>query len=804
MTIRAGRPTYAGLALVALATLAHEILLTRIFSVTMWYHFAFVAISVAMFGMSVGALAVYLMPARFTSARAPRQMAVHALLFSCTIVVSFVLHLLVPFEVAPSLSGLLTVGFTYVVISVPFYFVGVCFCLALTRFPAQVGKLYGADLAGAALGCVALGLLLRVTDGPTAVLFVAALAALGALGFSLGAGSRSLVRLSGGAALLLTLVAAGHTVLVHQQRPLFRITWVKGAAEPPPIYEKWNPFSRITIYGEPETPSPVFGWGVSPTFPKDRLVRQLMILIDASAGTIMTGYDGTPESTEHLRYDLTNLVHYVRSDGRVLVVGVGGGRDLLSALIFGQREAIGVEMNGVTLEAAHERFAEFTGNLAADPRVRLVHDEARSWLARQDDRFDVIQLSLTDTWAATSAGAYVLGENSLYTVEAWELFLDRLTPDGIVTCSRWYFHDRPGEVYRLTALAAAALAAGGVEEPRRHMVLLRTMFPGDTEVGGLGTLLVRRSPFTDEELDAIDEVAERLAFEVMLTPDRSADRTLQTLASGRDLEEFAASYPIDISPPTDDRPFFFQMLRPGDLLAPGIADAEMGRINMQAVFVLVALLLTVLVLTAVCILFPLLVARRKDLSRDSLGLLAFFASIGFGFMLVEISQMQRLTVFLGHPTYGLSVVLFAVLLSGGLGSRLTQSIAPERALRAGALLLAGLLVVVAAFGLLTPTAIRAFAGAGTAARIGVALALLAPLGLFLGMAFPLGMKIAAPRFGHLTAWLWGINGATSVCASVLAVVVALAWGISAAFWLGAACYAVGWAAFVIGGRKATC
>lgn len=798
---RAGGPVYAGLALVALATLTYEILLTRIFSVTMWYHFAFVAISVAMFGMSVGALVVYLRPERFPADGVRRQLALASFLFAVSVVVSFFLHLLVPFDPEISPAGLLSVALTYTIVSVPFFFSGIAVCLALTRFPREVGGLYAADLAGAAVGCLALGALLHVTDGPTAVVAVAALAAAGAWLFTLGTPPRALGRGIGAGALALALLAVAHTVAVQHEAPWFRLTRVKGTYEPKPLYEKWNPFSRIAVHGDTSALSRPFGWGMSPTYPADRYVRQLMLLIDASAGTVLTAYDGDPRSVEHLRYDLTNLVHYVRHDGRVLVIGAGGGRDVLSALVFGQREVVALEMNGATLDAAFGRFADYTGHLADDPRVTLINDEARSWLERRDERFDVIQLSLTDTWAATSAGAFVLGENSLYTVEAWRLFLDRLADDGLVSCSRWYFHDRPGEIYRLTAMAATALADRGVAEPRRHMVLVRRMFPGDTEVGGLGTLLVGRSPLSEGDIDAVEQAAARLAFEVVLSPRAAADPTLATLAAGRDLDAFFADYPIDLSPPTDDRPFFFQMLRPGDLFDRSVARAEIGRINMQAVFVLVALLATVGTLTAGCIVLPLFVARGRELSRDALWPLAYFAAIGFGFMLIEVSQMQRLTVFLGHPTYGLSVVLFALLLSGGLGSWLVRGIPAAAAARAGVRRLGLLVVVVWLFGLATPLAVRAFNGAATPLRIAVALGILAPLGVFLGMAFPLGMKLASTKWERMTPWLWGVNGATSVCASVLAVVISLGWGISRALWVGCACYALALAAFAATARK---
>src|SRR5437867_1522091 len=219
--------TYAAVGLVTLATLMYEILLTRIFSVTMWYHFAFVAISVAMFGMTVVASHVCLSPLRFTEQQTHHHLALSSLLFALSIVISFLTHLSIPFAVHPSLTGLYIITLTYAVIAVPFVFSGICVCLALTRFPAQVSRLYAADLAGGALGCVLLVGTLRITDGPTAVIVVALFAGIGAVCFSLGASSPRLTRLALITCLILGSFAAAHTFLVHRQLSLLRLVWVR-------------------------------------------------------------------------------------------------------------------------------------------------------------------------------------------------------------------------------------------------------------------------------------------------------------------------------------------------------------------------------------------------------------------------------------------------------------------------------------------------------------------------------------------------------------------------------------------------
>src|SRR5581483_9472853 len=267
--------------------------------------------------------------------------------------------------------------------------------------------------------------------------------------------------------------------------------------------------------------------------------------------------DGRLEAAEHLKYDVVNVAHHLRRDGRVLVIGTGGGRDVLAALAFGQRAVVGVEVNENILDTANHVYGDFTGHLDRDPRVTFVNDEARSYVARERRPFDLIQASLVDTWAATAAGAFVLSENALYTVEAWTLFLERLTPSGLLSVSRWYFLDRPDEMYRLTALATAALLRLGVPEPRRHVAIVRRGPGGGARLpANVGTMIVGRAPLTEADLDRLAAVARDLRFELVLTPRVAADPTFAVLATAGGLAEVTARFPMNIAPPTDDRPFF--------------------------------------------------------------------------------------------------------------------------------------------------------------------------------------------------------------------------------------------------------
>jgi hypothetical protein len=247
---------------------------------------------------------------------------------------------------------------------------------------------------------------------------------------------------------------------------------------------------------------------------------------------------------------------------------------------------------------------------------------------------------------------------------------------------------------------------------------------------------------------------------------------------------------MDISAPTDDRPFFFQMIRFQDVFDFSLYGEKDTRFVTRPVLVLFSLAVAVLGLTALCILLPLLLTTTRGALQGMLPLLVFFAGIGLGFMLLEISQMQRLTIFLGHPTYGLSVVLFSLLLASGLGSLATERMVNPGLRPAHLWPFVLLLLVLVATGFLTPGVIDRFEGATTPVRILTAAVILAPMGLVMGMPFPLGMKVASLRPNAPTVFLWGINGATSVCASVLAVAIAMGWGISTSFWVGCVSYAV--------------
>src|SRR3989454_11178936 len=635
-------------------------------------------------------------------------------------------------------------------------------CLALTRFPLHTGALYAADLAGSAAGCVLTIPVLNHIHAPTAVILNAGIAALAAAAFAWSL--RGKARWIAVVCCVLLLAVAG----VYHSFKTIDIQWLKGGKNwHDGLYEKWNALSRIYVR---ETGSEPFGWGMSPAYKVDRKLEQLYLNIDSGAATVITKFDGNLNTVEHLKYDVTALAHYLRNPTSVLVIGVGGGRDILTSLAFGQHHVTGVEINPDILRLLTRRFGEYSGSLGNNPVVSLVHDEARSYVARSLESYGIIQASLIDTWAATSAGAYVLTENGLYTKEAWLTFLTHLTPDGILTMSRWYYEAQPAEILRLAALATASLMDIGVADPRQHVIIVRNQ--------DVATIMVAKRPFSGADIEAVTKVSKAMEFQPVLTP-RFAERPeFEAISTPGQYEHLIRTYPLNIEAPTDHSPFFFHMLRAGDLLKRSTFQG-MNQLNLRAVNVLGRSLAIVSGLSAIAIIAPL-VFRRKMRQARSIRLMIYFAAIGLAFMMVEIGQLERLIVFLGHPIYGLTVVLFVLLLASSCGSFYSFRMRPWIWL---------LPVALAAFIFASPSVTYQLTAASTPVRIAVSALLLFPSGFFMGMAFPLGIsKAVSGNEGAPTPWDWGVNRAFSVISSVLAVAVAVFWGVTVTLLVGLGAY----------------
>ena len=777
---------YAALGCLSTSVLLWEVLLTRIYSVTLYYHFAFMVVSLAMFGLTIGALCVALQPQAASFHPLDHWLARLALWTGLLMVIVCAIQLQLPLRVHGSAVSAWSLLFSYTLSSLPFIPAGAFICLALTRFH-RVGALYAWDLLGAGVGCALLPAFLRWFGGPGAVVTAGAIACLAAA--VLWRRARAAL------ALICACLAVGLLAFAaaNRQGAWLRVRWRHDGFIARPLYERWNAFSRIMV--TPFGSRQPFGWGIAP----ERLrhaqpIPQLRLEIDAGASTPITAFDGHLERVAYLRDDITGFAHHLRPRAETCVIGAGGGRDVLTALVFHQPRVLALEVNPEIVQAVNGAFGDFSGHLDRRPDVRFVADEARSYLARHAERFDIIQASLVDTAAATASGAYAFVENGLYTIEGWRLFLSRLKPRGILTVSRWYYGVTtwPVETYRSVILAASALRSSGVADPSRHVLLIRTKEVRGRE--GLATLLVSPDPFSDEDAALARQTCATLDCEVALSWREAADPILPLL-SNLSLADLHQVFPLDVSPPTDDRPYFFFHVGWKQLIRhPTIVEHGGSAFNLSATRLLRQLLLWVVCLGLVCVLAPPIWLRLRGAwttpAHGAAVWPCYFAGIGLAFMCVEIGLMQRLSVFLGHPTFGFTVTLLGLLVSSGIGSLLSEPLRRRLGVARAWWLLAALVPALMTMEAASRVVLQQAVSAETPVRILLALAVIAPPAMLMGCPFPLGMGLAQRSGDQRTAWYWAINGALSVVGSVVAMLCALGAGIYATLWLGILLYAV--------------
>jgi hypothetical protein len=765
---------HLAIALASFAVLFYQVAVTRVLSVVLWYHFAFLSISLALLG--VGA------PGVWFALRRPRGGSLHLALLAAgaavplsVVTVTRGIGLLRgASDVRDSAAGFLDapVLLTVAAALVPLIALGAAVCLLLLRAEGRgIGSMYGADLLGAMLGAAAVVPLLNVVPTP-ALLAAAGLLPLAAA-LLLSPRSRAAVAL---VALLVGALAWGEP---------FRLRYTKKYVESGEVlYEKWTPTGRITIFPDifhlPD-PSQAFAWGMGSRW-EPRPLEQLWIEQDGSAGTPVTKWTGSFEDLGHLFYDVTGAGYQIRAPSSACVIGAGGGRDVLSALAAGVRRIDAVELNPHIVGAVSGPFREFSGDVYRMDGVRPIVAEGRSFLTRSREQYDLIQISMVDSWAATSAGAFSLSENHLYTKEAFRLYLDRLSEDGLVSVSRWMMAQHLIEGVRLVLLAKAALVEAGVRDPGTHLAALQG--------GAVLTLLVSRRPFDAADAAALQRMCAERGFVQHWppsagTPPNSAIPPL-VLGGGESFRERG----LDVSPPTDDRPFFFQTVPIVGRTDPGLV-ARLS-VNEQSVLLLRRLVLVVALLAALLFLVPFAFARRfeaKELRRGS----AYFAAIGLAFILIETAWVQRFILYLGHPSYATTVVIASLLAGAGAGSFAAKGTATARA-RAWGLALP---ILVGAVNVALGPIFEATLGQPFAARLAVGVLVLVPSGFLMGFAFPLGMV----RFGDAAKpWFWAMNGAFSVLGSVSSLALAMLAGHEVVGFAGAACY--GAAVVLFRGRDA--
>jgi len=781
----------AGVALVSATLLMIELALTRIFSVVMYYHFAFLAISIALFGLSASGVFAYLARTRLERRDLTSLLSAASLVYAATTIVA--LFFLVRLRVGLNYSreNLLLMLTIYALAALPFFTGGLVITLAIARQSSRINMVYAADLTGAAAGCLILIPLLNRLGAPGVVLTAAVMAIAAAVLFADRA-RRPRIATIGAAIMLLPL--AGQL----SGRAGFDVVDTKGHRSDRILFAKWNSFSRIGVYERTHG-----DWSLSPAY-TGPLPDTRYMDIDSAASTPILGLAPDFSNVQYLKYELTALAYHLKeSQGsgpkaegfNALVIGPGGGRDLVSALVFGARHVDGVEINPIIADdVMRGQFREFSGGIYTHPRVRIVVDDGRSFVRRTPDRYDVIQASLVDTWAATAAGAYTLTENTLYTVEAFDDYLDHLTDEGVLTMTRWVF-----DGLRLVSLAQAAAEKRGWSAADRIAIVRHQR---------VATFLFKRTPFTARELATLHDVSARLGFEVLYAPsdeesppvreetvDGTSTGDYGRLIRASDPQHFYAGFRADIRPTTDDRPFFFHTTKLENQFAVAFGRSMLFGNGLSALLTLLGISGALVVLFVIG---PLAIAGRgAGHPRGWFAWLVYFGALGAGFMLIEVAILQRFVLLLGHPVYSLTVTLFSLLLGTGLGAAWSRRFDQQSLGRTGAIALVTVAgIAIAVILVVTPLVSWAIPFARTT-RMAIAVAMLVPIGLALGIPMPTGMRLLSARAPQMVAWAWGMNGALSVLGATLAIFIAMNWGFQVTLLAASATYLIGLAAFLL-------
>ena len=769
--------------IVSCASLLLELALTRLFSVVLFYHFAFLAISVALLGLGAGGVFAHLFRTRLSRWTVEQLGAVLLAVDSVVmlVVLEAVLHSAVSLNL--ELRNFEKLTLIYLVAAIPFFITGLLFSIVFARETSQITRLYGFDLIGGALACLMLVPILNVLGAPNAVLCAAVLMAVAA---AVCGSTRRQRRIAVTiAAAYLALIAAnynGKLIDIIYAKGLRRdASWVQ--------FARWNALSRVEV---------------------DQVGLAKYIVIDADASTAIMNVDpslwdrdvpvgsdpGTWKKSSPFNWksDLMNaapsLANVLRPRGDFAIIGPGGGVDVLRAVANGSRNVTGIEINPLIANTImRDRYADYAHHLYERPDVHIHVGDGRSYLRGSRDQYDVVQMTLVDTWASTAAGAYALSENNLYTVEAFREYFDHLRPDGMIAITRWEFR-QPREALRVVSQATEALHQLGVSNPRGNFIVASD---GPLDQDGRPVIvLAKKSAFSSDEITAIRThlISHPKLVSLYLPGSDNAENAFTRLIASNNPRGFAASYQYNVAPVFDSSPFFFFTLKTANAIADlrGTRGGMDWRVNLGIVILGMVLLISIAAVLAFLVI-PL--AHEPQALHPRILPLSYFIAVGLGYILVEITLIQRFVLFLGHPTYALTVVIFLMLLASGAGSLTARRLtAGTRTLKPVLLII--VIGVIAYLGLL-PIILRSLVGLNFAAKLLVSGALIVPLGFVMGMPFPTGLRLldqSSIGTRGLTEWAWAMNASASVLGSVLAMVIALHFGLNVTFFCGALAYAL--------------
>nr|MDQ4050936.1 hypothetical protein [Thermoproteota archaeon] len=734
---------FAGIFLIALSGLVLEVSITRIFSAAIWYHFAFVAVSVALVGLGASGLVVQHRVTKLKGKWAENLTVYSAWGITILIPITlFIMHALA--------SQVIYLPLYMVLFSVPFFLVGIIISAAFNAFASVAGRLYAADLIGASVGALLVVLFLVLTGGEGSTLIVGLIAAISATLFS-----RITKNTKKTIASIMFVAFAVSLIFLNHATQIFAIPTDPTAQKDLPIYlrehpeskivkTEWNSFSRIDV---------VEGGGGS-----EGLVAK--IFIDGGAGTNIISWDGNTNSRQELSTWMQYLPFKMMQDPKVLVMGSGGGRDVVASLVSGSKDVTSVEINPIIYETV-KSYGDRAGNVYSHQHVRSYVDEGRSFITRSSEKYDIIYIPFVDTWASVSSGGLSVSENFLYTLEGFQQYYDHLTERGKIVTVRWLI-DAP----RFISTYAKLLEQNGIPQDQLHRHLIMVTSDSYTQDPSVTMVIFSKSPFTNDEISFLSQAFAQYDYKPILIPGQvMREPYISLLSGGITLDQFYDQFSTKVYPVTDDNPYFLSFEKP---LPPAVEILLYASVGIVGIFLLV----------------PFAWMRRRSATagpreeegqistkRSEIGIatvIPYFAALGVGFILIELALLQKLILLMGNPTMTFALLLFTILLSGGGGSLLSSRIARNN-MRNLVFVIGGIAGLGMLYVFFLPSMIYSALAEPIEIKAAVSISILAPIGFLMGMPLPTGMRLLKVHRPDFIPWMWAINGAFSVLGAVLAI-----------------------------------
>ena len=750
------RLLFAGIFLIALSGLVLEVSITRIFSAAIWYHFAFVAVSVALVGLGASGLVVQHRVKKLKGKWAENLTIYSAWGIAIFIPITlFVMHALA--------SQVIYLPLFMILFSVPFFLVGIIISAAFNAFASVAGRLYAADLIGASAGALLVVLFLVLTGGEGATLIVGLIAAIGGTIFSRIAKNTKKTVVS-----LMFVAFALSLILLNHATQIFAIPTDPTAQKDLPIYlrehpgskivkTEWNSFSRIDV--------------VEGGAGGEGLVAK--VFIDGGAGTNIISWDGKTESRQELSTWMQYLPFKMMQDPKVLVIGSGGGRDVVASLVSGSKDVTSVEINPIIYETV-KSYGDRAGNVYSHEYVRSYVDEGRSFITRSSEKYDIVYVPFVDTWASVSSGGLSVSENFLYTLQGFQQYYDHLTDTGKIVTVRWLI-DAP----RFISTYAKLLEQNGIPQDQldRHLIMVTS--DSYTQDPSVTMVIFSKSPFTDEEIRFFSQSFSQYGYKPILVPGQIMREPYSALLNGQiNLDQFYNMFETKVYPVTDDNPYFLSFEKP----LPGVVEVLLyASVGIVAIFLLVP--------------FAWMKRRREEevgTKKSEIGIatmIPYFAALGMGFILIELALLQKLILLMGNPTMTFALLLFTLLISSGAGSLLSARIAKNN-MKNLVFIIGGIAGLGILYFLLLPPIIYSTIAEPIEAKAAVSIAILAPIGFLMGMPLPTGMRLLKVHRPDYIPWMWAVNGAFSVLGAVLAIALGIMYGSSLAMILGILIYLI--------------